>query len=114
MLSFACEIQDLSRGKRREWAGPTVPRPSPEAAWTQPHGGGGGTVRAWLCCLAAAWPTASLPEGFLHQYLLTNIPETHWKSQGFTQPRLFGFAFWCSIVACTTFCCWPVWASSSS
>lgn len=29
----------------------------------------------------------SISEGFLHQYLLTNIPETHWKSQ-VMQPRL--------------------------
>lgn len=89
VLSSACEIQDLSGGKGREWAGPTVLRPGPGAAWTHSSVG-----RGWRGCSEGLGSAAcckhgleSVPEGFLHQYLLTNIPETHWKSQ-VTQPRL--------------------------
>lgn len=56
VLYFAYEIQDLSGGKGREWAGPTVPRPSPEAAWTHSHvvGAGGPAVRGLALLLAAS------------------------------------------------------------
>lgn len=55
---------------------------------TQPRGGGRRACSEGLGSAARCKRgPASLPEGFLHHYLLTNIPETHWKSQ-VTQPRL--------------------------
>lgn len=56
VLSSACEIQDLSGGKGREWAGPTVLRPGPGAAWTHSSvvGAGGAAVRDLALLLAAS------------------------------------------------------------